>query len=114
MKEEQEILQRRLVQFIVKDVFNTISEDDILTKTSEGWKHKGGILTEGQITVLKKEAKQISQTKVFEILLSEIRYHAKEALNKAQTENDIISAKLLSYFADVVQSKIKKLAEIES
>lgn len=113
MNSEQEVLQRRLAQFLVDDVFKTISSDDILKQNSNSnWTHKGAELTKGQVEVLKREAIAFSKTHLYTLLPAEIRYHAREALDRAQTESDIISAKLLSYFVDVLVSKLKKIAEL--
>lgn len=113
MESEQVILQKRMSQFLVNEVFNTISDDDIFRLNSSGkWTHKGNELTQGQVDVIKKEAKNIANIKTYNILMDEVRYHAREALNKAVTEQDIITAKLLSYFVDVIKSKLKKLSEL--
>jgi len=112
MNEEQIILQRRLSNFIIHDVFNTISSDDILQNRNGKWFHKGQELLDGQVEVIKKEAKKISEIGTFNILMDEVRYHGRQALEKAETEQDIISAKMLSYLVDVIKSKLKKLAEL--
>ena len=114
VESEQHILQKRLAQFLVEEAFNTITDEDVLKVNSDGqWTHKGNILTSGMVEVLKKEAVAFNKMGLCAILINEIRYHARLALEKAQTENDIISAKLLSYFTDVLQSKIKKIAEMK-
>ncbi len=111
MATEQEILQRRLSKFLVGEVFNTISEEDILKEEPGGvWTHKGQPLTPGQIAALKKEAMAFSQTKLFSILMAEIRWHGRNAHNKAVTESDLITANMLGYFADVVEGKLRKIA----
>lgn len=109
---EQQILQRRMAQFLVGEVFNTISEQDVLSASNGQWMHKGAPLTDGMRSVLKREAEMLSNTKLYPILLAELRYHGRMALDKAETEADIITAKLLSYFVDVIQSKVKKIAEL--
>lgn len=109
---EQEILQRSLVQFIVKDVFKTITDEDILRLVNGQPTYKGQPLTPGQVSILKKEAIMFSKTKLYDVLQNEIRWHARQALDKAQTENDLISARLLSYFVDVLVSKLKKIADL--
>jgi hypothetical protein len=109
-KTEQEILQRNLAQFLVTDVFKTISEDDVLSVNSAGkWTHKGAPLTAGQLKVLKREAKQFSETQLFGLLTSELQWHAASGLHDAKTEADIISSKLLSYFVTVLFKKIRQI-----
>lgn len=107
---EQHILQSRLARFLVSDVFNTISEDDILKSVAGTWMHKGSALTEGQVAVIKKEADTFKKTNVYPLLLAEIRYLARGARDKAVTESDLITSSLLAYFADVIESKIEKMA----
>jgi len=112
MQSEQEILQRRLAQFLVGDVFKTISSDDVLSLKDGVWTHKGLPLSQGQTTILKREAGTLVKTSLYPVLLSELRYHARLGLEKAETEADIISSKLLAYFVDVIESKVKKIADI--
>lgn len=109
---DKEVLQRKLIRFLTSEVFNTISEEDVLKRQGGSWTLKGQPLTKGQVDVLKKEAKSFSQMLFYRVLQDEIRWHARGILEKAETQNDIISAKLLSYFTDVVTSKVKKIAEL--
>ena len=109
MENEQQILQRNLVQFIVKDVFRTITEDDVLKKVDGHWTHKGQPLTEGQINILKKEATAFRKTHLNTILMAEIRWWARESFEISKTTQEMVSAKLLGFFADIIESKIKKI-----
>ena len=109
---EQDILQKHLAPFLASQFFHTITNEDILKKTDLGWTHKGVVLSPGQVEVLKKEAIQFARTKLYPILKDELQFFAKQSLDKAQTETDIINAKLLSYFVDVIESKLKKIAEM--
>src|SRR3990167_3709288 len=97
---DEEILQKRLSRFLVKDVFHTISEEDILQKKGGEWWHKGVPLTKGQVELLKKEAVSFSKMSISKILIAEFRDFGKKAHNKAVTESDIIVSNLLGYFAD--------------
>lgn len=113
---EQKILQKHLAQWIVADVFNTISTDDILkheTNPVTGekvWMHHGAPLSDGQVTVLKKEALAFSKTSLCTVLMDELHYHARSKLEAAKTEEDIVSAKLLDYLVKTMQEKIQKIA----
>lgn len=112
------ILQRELAQFIVADVFNTIGPDDILVQEhgplagTAVWLHKGAPLTDGQVAVLKKEALAFSKTSLCRILMDELHYHAREKLESAKSEQDIVAAKLLSYVVKILQLKVKKIADL--
>lgn len=110
---DQEVLQRHLAKFIAGEAFNTITEDDILKDVNGVLHHKGQPLAPGGAEAIMKEAAAFTRTGLFQILQDEIRWHARIALENAKTENDIITAKLLSYFVDVFKAKIRKLSELK-
>lgn len=111
---EQRILQRHLAQFLVSDVFNTITDEDILKiKAPNVWFHKGAELTSSQVNALRGEAQAILSTQTWKILMNELRWHAqKRTLEKSQTEQDLIAAKLLTYLTDILESRLEKMAAI--
>ena|SRR3990167_6615229 len=110
--EEQKIIQRYLSPYIVAEAFNTITSDDILNEKNGKWSHKGNPLTEGQIKILKQEAKKFQESKIYDIIFDEIQFHAKEKERMSRTENDLIASRSLSYLADILDSKVKKLANL--
>ena len=111
--DEEHVLQKRLSPFIVSDIFHTITDEDILKVVDGKWTHKGKILLPATIALLKKEAIAFSKTGLFSILVAEFQYHARDFQDKAQSENAVISARLISYLADVLKTEIKKIAEMK-
>lgn len=109
---EQLVLQKKLSRFLADEVFCTITEEDVLKQIDGKWTHKGIALTEGQVKVLKKEAEQFSNSNLYRILADELKWHARSKLEAAQTEQDMIASKLLSYFVDLLKTKIKKIATL--
>lgn len=112
-KTEKEVLQRHLAKFIAGEAFNTITEDDILREVNGVLYHKGQPLAPGMAEIIMKEAQAFAKTGLFQMLQDEMRWYAKDAHNKAKTENDLIVSNLLSYFVDVFKSKVKKLSELK-
>lgn len=110
---EQKILQRNLSRFIIEDVFNTITEDDILRiKAPNVWVHKGKDLTPGQINALKSEARAFLSTGLWNILESELRWHAQKSTHdKAKTEEDMIAGKLMSYITDIIKTRLEQMTK---
>ncbi len=116
---ERHILQKHLARFIIEDVFNTISEDDILriersgTPTkSDVWHYKGDALQQAQVNLLKKQAASFADSELWKILSTELRYHAlQKGLVKSQTAEDIIASKVLMYLTDVIDSKLKSMSQ---
>ena len=108
---EQDVLQRNLINFILKDVFNTIDVEDVLRiKGTNVWEHKGRNLTPDEVNLLREEARIFKNSKLWEILKNELKYHAQKSMfEKSQTPQDIVAAKLLIYLTDVIQGKLEKM-----
>ena len=118
-KSELHILQKHLARFIIADVFNTISESDILRIERSGhptksdvWHYKGDALQQAQVDLLKKQAASFVDSELWKILSTELRYHAlQKGLVKSQTAEDIIASKVLMYLTDVIDSKLKSMSQ---
>lgn len=116
---EHKILQKHLARFLIDDVFNTISEDDILRIVRSGnptksdvWHYKGDALQQAQVDLLKKQAASFRESELWKILSTELRYQAlQKGLVQSQTTEDILSSKLLLYLTDVIDSKLKSMSQ---
>lgn len=116
---EKAILQRNLVQFLVKDVFNTITEDDILrierTETplqKDKWFYKGQQLPPANVELLQTQAQSLKESELWKLLKHELLWHAQEkGLYKSQTPEDQIASKLLIYFTDIIDSKLNSMSD---
>ena len=118
-KNETHILQKHLARFLIDEVFNTITEDDILriersdTPTKEDvWHYKNNALTQAQVNLLKSQAASFYGSELWVILSSELRWHAlQKGLVKSQTAEDIVASKLLLFLIDVIDSKLKSMSQ---
>ena len=115
---EQKILQKQLARFIIEDVFNMVSEDDILKIVRSGnptqsdvWHYKNNALTQAQVDRLKSQAKSFAQSELWTILKTELQFQAtQKGLVKSQTTEDMIASKILLYLIDVIDSKLKSMS----
>ena len=111
---DKQILRRNLIPFLVNEIFNTVTEEDILRINGKVWTYKGNDLSEAQMKVYQAEAQKFLKSKLWELLRNELRWQSqKRLLEKAQSEYDIIACKLLSYLTDVIESKLKKMSSEE-
>jgi len=113
---EKKILQNKLAKFLVDDVFNTITDDDILTViptergAPESWRYQNKTLTPGQILALKNQSTQFYNSDLWKLLKSELIYLAqKNGMERAQTADDLIASKMLQYLVDTVDSRLKTM-----
>jgi len=116
---ETHILQKHLARFLIEDVFNTITESDIIkiersdspTKP-DVWHYKDGALTQAQVNLLKKQAQSFRESELWKILSTELMWQAtQKGLVKSQTAEDIVASKVLIYLIDVINSKLKSMSQ---
>lgn len=96
---------------IVKEHFNTISEEDILKEINNGWIFEGQTIPYEVIKVLSGQADAILRMKVWEVIKKDAKYISnKKVFLKSQTEYDLIAGKLLLYLFDVIESRLKSIS----
>lgn len=115
---DKEILQKNLHRFLVNDVFNAVTEDELLRikrsnrpDQSDVWYHKGEELPTANIEVLKAAAGDFQKGPLWKILKKELRYWAHQKGNaQAISTEDLISSKIMLYMVDVIDSKLNEMS----
>lgn len=105
-------LQRKLIKFIIKDVFNTITKEDILSVSKGKWIWKGKELSDDMIGNIQLQAKSFSNSTLWKVLKAELEWHAvKTLMEKGKDESDIRAAQLLGYLTQVIDKKLSTISE---
>lgn len=108
--EDQLILQKHLAQFLVKDVFNTITEDDILKIVGTNlWSHKGNKYTPDQVRALRAEASAFKSSGLWRVLRAELLWKAQEGYKKSKGEADLVAVKVLELLVETIDKKLEKM-----
>ena len=112
MNEEQAILQRKL-QHLLIDVFNIPTQDDLLLISAPTkWKYKGNELPEANIAELKAQADKFLNSELYKILHTAILHDAgQRAMNKSQTESDLIASKIEVYMLNLIDTTLKHMTQ---
>jgi hypothetical protein len=112
MNEEQAILQRRL-QHLLIDVFNIPTQDDLLLISSPTrWTYKGTELPEANILELKNQADKFLNSELYKVIKTAILHDAgQRAVNKSQTESDLIAAKIEVYMLNLIETMLKHMTQ---
>lgn len=98
----------------MRDVFHTISPEDILKINGDTWEWKGKKLPLETVANLKNQAKTFSESTLWKILKAELQWHAvKTLLEKGTSSADIRAAQLLGYLTQVVDDKLHSISESE-
>lgn len=101
-----------VLNMAVKKLFRTITDKDLLKQVGEVWMWKGKVLSDGEIKLLKAEAANLLKSTIWKILSGELEYQAQKKIY-AQSEDipDLVAGKLLIYYKDIVETRLKKMLE---
>lgn len=109
LKNIDELPERnRILSEATKELFNTISSDDIFHQ--EGLSHffQGKQLIAEQVIALKNEAQFFKKTKCFQVLDYKVKYICNKKLHEAGTIADLIAAKSVLYTWDIIKDAMNK------
>ncbi len=103
---KQEILKEA-----VKELYNSISEDDILHQTKDGsWIFKGRGLTQTEMSQLKQEAALLKGMRLWYAIKQDIKYNlGRKMFEEAKCLDDILWGQLLTYLFDIIKNRIDKM-----
>ena len=108
------MLKRRIINWLLKSLFNAVTENDILTS-------KGGQVFRGKKALNTFEAEELingaqalQNMGIWKQLRDEMKWVANDRIyNKSVTTDDLIFPKAVLYTLDVMQSKISNLAKLK-
>jgi len=101
-----------ILTLAVRRLFNTISEDDILKQNSDNtWMFEGKPLTKGEINSLKMQAKDYVGSRLYKVISKDITYQAnRKMFIDSQGEIDLTAGKLLLFYNDIVNTRLKNMS----
>ena len=113
-EKEQHTLQKHLSHFLTDDVFNVITEEDLLSIDGNEWKHQGRTLNITEIKNLIQQAQILEKLKLWEILKTELKHHAQDrTANKSKTEADLIAGRLMTYIVKLLENRVKYISNFK-
>lgn len=103
--------KREILTLAVKRLFSTIGPDDILREGPGGaWLFEGRPLSKAEVQGLREEAKLMQSLRIWKFLKADLAYHSQAKVWKeAQDITDLVAGKLLSFYADIVETRLKKM-----
>lgn len=102
--------KHKILTLAVKDLYNTITKDDILTENNGVWYFKGKPV-EGNIKkVLIAEAENFKNSKLWSVLQDDIKYQSnKKMYTDSVSIDDIIAGKLWLLTLDTFKTRLNSL-----
>lgn len=112
IKETKDYERRnKILTLAVRRLFSTIGPDDILHPNKEGeWVYKGKTLSNGVKDLLKAEAKSFLNSRLWDVLQSDVKHQAnKKMYLQATDEEQLTAGKLWTYTLDAFRTRLTSM-----
>lgn len=104
-------LDKEILTELVRDLFNTIDEHDILREEIDGtWYVGDKQLQDAEKKLVISEAQMFLKGKVWNVLQRDVKYLANKRMYiNSRTEMDLVAGKLLLYLLDIMKTRLQSL-----
>lgn len=109
----RDYLQKVFIRFLVKDVFHTITADDIFKVNKNGqYTFKGKVMNEDTVAKLQVQAANFKDSTLWQVLKTELQFlAAKSVMEKATSEVDVRVGQIQGYLTQVIDRKLEDLTK---
>jgi hypothetical protein len=108
-----EVIKRKLVAYLVKNLLAAVSERDILTITNRGWFTHNRRLTEEEVNQLKDEARALKGSVLWTMMANEVRYLANiNMFEKGDTPNATTFGRAMLYNLQLLEQFIDRCKKL--
>ena len=106
-------IKRKIIQFLVRDMFVGLTDDDILKVTNRGWFMKGRKLSQEEVTELKEEATSLKESVLWNLMSNEIRYLANDRMfEKSAVEGNSVFGRAMLYNLNLLEQFIDRCKKL--
>ena len=108
-------IKRKVIEYLVKDLFNIVTLDEILRVDRDGRITSGGKrLSKEQSARVKKDAAAFAGSYLFEHLLKDMDHFAcNKIFYKAKDKSDVAIHQMLLYYNNILRDKVSKLGGVQ-
>jgi hypothetical protein len=105
-------LQRKFINILVRHLFNTVTEEDILQMRGQSYLFLGRPLDKEVVIKLKADAKMWRSSSLWQILSTEAKWKANERMFfKGSNPADLLFGKAMLYLlVEVIEQKLEQLS----
>ena len=102
--------KHKVLALAVKDLYNTISKDDILTEVNGEWYSKGKPINSQVQKILVAEAENFKNSRLWAILREDIKYQSNRKMYiDSVSIDDLIAGKLWLLTLDTLKTRLDSL-----
>lgn len=104
----------RLLNYLLKNLYNTITEDDVLKLMGVKYVRGQEVISQGELDILKEEAKYILKSRTWEEMQNKIKLAANESMfNKSKVIDDMIFGKAMLKSAKTYDNILRTLSNLK-
>jgi outer membrane receptor protein involved in Fe transport len=104
-------LKIKLLNFLLRKYFNAITEEDILTVTSRGYRIGDRLLDSNEIEGLRNQADIVKRSDLWKYTNSNLKYLANYRMyDGSQNQDDLIFGKAMLYNLDIINRLFNKIS----
>ena len=108
----RDFLQKWFIKFLVKDIFHTITADDIFKIKNGKWTFKGKEMDSETQAKLKVQAANFKDSTLWQVLRSELQWiGAKTVLEEGRTATDLRIAQIQGYLTQIIDKKLEEITK---
>lgn len=106
-------VRHQLLTMAVEELYNAIGKDDVLQLNEKGeWMYAGKNMTKEELESISDQARSLLNSKLWNILQTDVKYQANKKMFTESTHIiHLESGKMLVYYADIIKSRLEKLAK---
>lgn len=102
--------KHKILTLLVKDLYNTITKDDILTEVNGVWLSGGKPINNAVKKVLIAEAETFTNSRIWSVLQDDIKYQSnKKMYTDSMNIDDLIAGKLWLLTLDTFKTRLNSL-----
>lgn len=107
-------LKRRLLNFLLRHLYNSITEDDVLQTVNGKLLLEGRVLQSAERYRIAMGASTMKQLDFYELILKEMKMAANRKLYfTAATNEDMVFPRAVLWTIDVLEKKIDTLSKLQ-
>ena len=111
-KQGKKELQKLFINWLIKDIYHFVGDDDILQRRDNKMFFKGKALTNDQVKTIQEDAERFKNSQIWHFLHKELEYQAADmGFAKARGEDDMLRGKLMLLLVNIVNEKLQSLSK---
>ena len=107
-------LQKKFINILVHNLYNTITEEDILHVEKGQITFRGSTLDAEYWEKIQNDAKRFENSALWRILTHELKHQANQRMfYRGKSDDDILAGKLLLFLLSVIENKLKFIRNLK-